>query len=125
MPEESERRVFVDLSTVKPDTVRNLAMIGQEHGVMFIHCPVLGRREAAASGKLKAMISGGTASDRLNIKQLIEPSFAQNGIMDLGDDPGAAGTMNLVGNYFIVGQIELASECLALGELCCDLAYYS
>ena len=41
---------------------------------------------------------------------------AGRGVRDLGSDPSAANSLKLMGNLFIVSQIELAAECLALGE---------
>lgn len=35
---------------------------------------------------------------------------------DLGDDPAASAALKLIGNSWIVSQIEVASQCLALGE---------
>lgn len=34
---------------------------------------------------------------------------------DLGDDPSAGHAFKLMGNMFIVGQMELAAQCLTLG----------
>ena len=114
-PNETEKRTYVDMSTVKPETTRHLAALAVEHGVTFIHCPVFGRPDAAAAGNLKAVISGGNKSERDLVAEMVESSFAQKGVMDLGDDPGSASAMKLVGNFYILGQIELAAECLTVG----------
>lgn len=38
------------------------------------------------------------------------------GVWDLGDDPAASAALKLIGNSWIVSQVEVASQCLALGE---------
>lgn len=43
-------------------------------------------------------------------------SPAGRGVWDLGDDPAASAALKLIGNSWIVSQIEVASQCLALGE---------
>lgn len=107
--------VFIDCSTVLPATTRYLAAIAAEHGVTYCHCPVFGRPDAAAAGKLLAYLSGGSIEVRKQVAGLAGVTFAQMGVHDIGDDPSHASAMKLVGNSYIAGQIELASECLALG----------
>lgn len=107
--------VFVDCSTVLPATTRHLAALAAEHGVTYCHCPVFGRPDAAAGGKLLAYLAGGPEDVRHRVAGLAGTTFAQNGVHDLGADAAAASAMKLVGNTYIVGQIELAAECLALG----------
>jgi 3-hydroxyisobutyrate dehydrogenase-like beta-hydroxyacid dehydrogenase len=107
--------IFVDSSTVLPATTRYLAALAAEHGVTYCSCPVFGRPDAAAAGKLLAYLSGGSVEIRHQVAGLVGVTFAQNGVHDLGEDPSSASAMKLVGNSYIAGQIELASECLALG----------
>lgn len=42
-------------------------------------------------------------------------SAAGRGIWDLGEDPAASAALKLTGNFWIVSQIEVAAQCLALG----------
>jgi 3-hydroxyisobutyrate dehydrogenase-like beta-hydroxyacid dehydrogenase len=108
--------VFIDSSTVLPATTRYLAALAAEHNVDYLACPVFGRPPAAASGQLVAYLSGGSTAIRKLVAGVVGVTFAQNGVHDLGNDPSSASAMKLVGNSYIAGQIELASECLALGE---------
>lgn len=107
--------VYVDCSTVLPATTRYLTALAAEHGVTYCHCPVFGRPDAAATGTLLAYLAGGSEAVRHQVAGIVGVTFAQNGVHDLGGDSSAASAMKLVGNSYIVGQIELASECLALG----------
>ena len=64
-----------------------------------------------------AYLAGGSDATRQAVAGLAGVTFAQNGVHDMGvSDASAASAMKLVGNAYIVGQIELAGECLALGE---------
>lgn len=124
-------RVYVDCSTVLPSTTTYLAALGAEHGVYYCHCPVFGRPDAAAAGRLLAYISGATEMIRRQISGLVGVTFAQAGVHDLGDDPAAATRMKLLGNSYIAGHIELAGQTLALGaksqlpqESVLDLMHY-
>lgn len=123
--------VYVDCSTVLPSTTRYLAALGAEHGVQYCHCPVFGRPDAAAAGRLLAYLSGATETIRRQVSGLVGVTFAQAGVHDLGDDPASATGMKLLGNSYIAGQIELAGQTLALGakanlpqEAVLDLMHY-
>ena len=107
--------IYVDCSTVLPATTRYLAALAAEPGVTYCHCTVFGRPDVAATGKLLAYLAGGTEVVRHQVAGIAGVTFAQNGVHALGADPSAASAMKLVGNSYIAGQIELASECLALG----------
>lgn len=107
-------RLFIDMSTVLPSTTRRLAAKAADSGVTYLACPVFGRPPAAAAGLLVACISGGDEAARARVKSL-GAVFAQRGVHDLGSDPGAGHALKLTGNFYIAGQIELASEALALG----------
>lgn len=113
---ESSPCVYVDCSTVLPATTRYLAALAAEHNVTYCHCPVFGRPDAAAAGKLKAYVAGASEDVRMTVAGLAGVTFAQNGVLDLGPDPSHATAMKLLGNCFIVGQIELAAELLSLAE---------
>lgn len=110
-----ERLLFVDTSTVLPSTSTRLANMAAERGVMYCACPVFGRPPAAAAGSLMAVLSGGDAAVRARVMEVV-PAFAGRRVWDLGDDPAAASTFKLCGNFYIVGQVELAAECLTLGK---------
>lgn len=103
------------MSTVLPSTTRKLAALAATKHVTYLACPVLGRPPAAAAGQLLGALSGGTESVRERAKRIIH-IFAGKGVLDLGDDVGAAHALKLTGNFYIAGQIELASEALALAE---------
>ncbi|GAB4824166.1 hypothetical protein N2152v2_011212 [Parachlorella kessleri] len=106
---------FVDCSTVLPSTTTRLAGLAASQEVAYCAGPVFGRPDAAAAGMLKGVVAGGTAELRGRIQQLAA-GYAGRGVWDLGDDPGPGHAMKLMGNMFIIGQMELAAHCLALGS---------
>lgn len=115
--EDSPQCIYVDCSTVLPATTHHLAALASQHAnLQYLHCPVFGRPDAASTGKLFAVISGGTLQARETIQRLICSSFAQNGVLLLDDEPSTATAVKLIGNSFIVGQIEIASQTLALAS---------
>jgi 3-hydroxyisobutyrate dehydrogenase-like beta-hydroxyacid dehydrogenase len=107
--------VFVDCSTVLPSTTAKLAAQAADRGIAYCTCPIFGRPDAAAAGSLMAALAGATAEVRGRLRPLVA-AFAKNKVWDLGDDAAAANAFKLTGNMYIVSQIELAAECLTLGE---------
>ena len=107
--------VIVDCSTVLPATTARLAAAAAEAGVSYCACPVWGRPDAAAAGRLMACLAGGDAGVRRRLRPLVD-AFAQRNVWALGDDPTAAHAAKLAGNHFIMSQIQSVSEVLALGK---------
>eukprot|EP00887_Chlorella_sp_A99_P004607 scaffold4.g4607.t1 len=108
--------LFVDCSTVLPATSARLAVRAAARGVGYLACPVFGRPDAAEKGLLIGVVSGGTKAQRELVKSAAGGSFAGRRVIDLGAELGAAHAMKLSGNFWIVSQIAVASEVLALAE---------
>lgn len=109
-----EQALFVNCATVLPTTVTRQAAQAQAAGLLYANCPVFGRPDAAAGGTLVAVPAGAPAA-RERLAPLLQ-AFSGRGVWDLGDDPAASAALKLIGNSWIVSQIEVASQCLALGE---------
>ncbi|PSC76612.1 3-hydroxyisobutyrate dehydrogenase family isoform B [Micractinium conductrix] len=105
-------RVLVNCATILPATVARLAAKAAEQGVQLLNMPVFGRPDAAAAGSLVAVPAGPAVARELLAPLL--PAFAGRGVWDLGEDPSASAALKLVGNFWIVSQIEVAAQCLAL-----------
>jgi 3-hydroxyisobutyrate dehydrogenase-like beta-hydroxyacid dehydrogenase len=60
-------------------------------------------------------VPAGPPAARERLAPLLQ-AFSGRGVWDLGDDPAASAALKLIGNSWIVSQIEVASQCLALGE---------
>lgn len=105
--------LHVSLSTISPQTARRVAIAHAERGAHYLAAPVFGRPQAAAAGKLWAVVSGPLAA-----KDRVRPMLAafSQGIFDFGDDLGAANTVKLAGNFMILSAMEAMAEAFALVE---------
>jgi 3-hydroxyisobutyrate dehydrogenase-like beta-hydroxyacid dehydrogenase len=103
----------ISMSTVAPETSRQLAQLHVEYGGHYLAAPVFGRPEAAAAGRLWVVQSGSAQA-----KQTAAPLLAAMGqsVRDFGDDPGAANLVKLCGNFMILSAVEAMSEAFALAE---------
>ena len=71
-----------------------------QHGSTYVEAPVFGRPDAAIAKKLWILLAGPQmARDR--VRPLITSMGAQ-GILDFGEDVGAATVVKLVGNFLII-----------------------
>ena len=94
-------QIYVECSTILPETARALAARAAAKGVAYISGPVFGRPDAAAAGQLTGLLAGGTKAARDRIRPLVA-SYAGPAVLDLGDDPGAANALKLSGKYEFV-----------------------
>src|SRR4051794_27446292 len=94
--------VWLQTSMVGKD-VEPLAGLAQDHGIRFVHCPVIGTRETAKEGRLVVLASGpGDALDRA------QPIFDAIGSKTVRLEPeaGGASRMKLVATAWTVGGAE-------------------
>jgi 3-hydroxyisobutyrate dehydrogenase-like beta-hydroxyacid dehydrogenase len=103
----------ISMSTISPDTSRELAKLHLHHGGLYLAAPVFGRPEAAAAAKLWICQSG-AAQAKETARPLLE-AMGQS-IRDFGEDPGAANVVKLCGNFMILSAVEAMSEAFALAE---------
>ncbi|KAF9334677.1 hypothetical protein BG006_001717 [Podila minutissima] len=107
--------VFVETSTIYPSLPTRLhaqlQAAAPQHA--FLQCPIFGRPPAAAAAQLVWVASGSSKA----IEHL-SPYFKSmsKAILDLHtEDVARASAFKLVGNFFVVGTIELLAEGLTLG----------
>jgi 3-hydroxyisobutyrate dehydrogenase-like beta-hydroxyacid dehydrogenase len=105
--------VHASTSTVAPATSRRLAEGHQRDGVTYLAAPVLGRPDAAAAAKLWIFLSG-----RAEAKERSRPvlQVLGQGVLDLGEDPGAANVVKLACNVLLASAIEAMGEAFTLVE---------
>lgn len=84
--------VHVVMSTVSPQTARELAALHREKGVHYVAAPVLGRPEAAAARKLWIVTAGPAEGEARAM-----PAFHAmgQGVLDYGEDAAAANVVKL------------------------------
>jgi 3-hydroxyisobutyrate dehydrogenase len=102
--------VWVQASTVGPDSARQLAELARAHGVRYLDAPVSGSTGPARTGKLLWLVSGSQAA-----LDLAEPTLAQLGstVEHLGT--GVEGSaLKLAVNAWMTAATVAMSDALAL-----------
>lgn len=108
-------KLFVDCSTVHPDTTNQLASIFSSHGAEFVACPVFGAPAMAEAGQLVCVLAGPAAS----VKKVLPYCKGVMGRanIDFSDQPhGKATLLKIIGNTFILNMVETLSEGHTIAE---------
>jgi 3-hydroxyisobutyrate dehydrogenase len=79
------------------------AALAEDHGIMFVNCPVIGTRETAKQGRLVVLASG--PGDALDRAQQIFDAIASKTVR-LEPEAGRASRMKLVVNAWTMGLVE-------------------
>lgn len=105
--------IHISMSTISPDTSKDLAEKHQAKNQHYLSCPVFGRPNAAQAAKLYICTSGDD-----DLKQKVKPILELMGqsITDFGTDPGAANVVKLAGNFMIMASMETMAEAFTLAE---------
>lgn len=99
-------QIFIDFSTVSPETTKGLEAAFTERGVQFVEAPVTGSKTGAENGTLLLMVGG----DAEAVKAA-EPVLLGVGEKVVHCGPvGAGSTVKLAGNLMIAAMLEALSE---------------
>jgi 3-hydroxyisobutyrate dehydrogenase-like beta-hydroxyacid dehydrogenase len=101
----------VELSTIDPVTMRDVAGAAVRAGLRPLDCPVSGGPVEAGHGTL-ALIVGGDDAD----VEDAAPLLAQLGTVSRTGPAGTAKVVKLCNNLMTMGNIAVAAEAFALGE---------
>ncbi|KAF2433541.1 hypothetical protein EJ08DRAFT_676712 [Tothia fuscella] len=108
-------KVFVDCSTVHPDTTNRLAKTINAKGAEFVASPVFGAPAMADSGQLVFVLAG-PAEAIEKVKPYTTGVMGRSNI-DLSDQPqGIATHLKIIGNTFILSMVETLAEGLTVSE---------
>ncbi|MCJ1253796.1 hypothetical protein MMC24_001610 [Lignoscripta atroalba] len=108
-------KLFVDCSTVHPDTTNMLAKSIGAQGAHFVACPVFGAPAMADNGQLVCVLAG-PKSDVEKVKPYCRGVMGRAEI-DFSDQPqGKATLLKIIGNTFILNMVETLSEGHTLAE---------
>lgn len=110
-------KLFIDCSTVHPDTTRRIAALLESHGASFAACPVFGAPPAAEAGQLVCVLAG-----RKEPVSRAKPFFA--GVMgranidlsETSEDTGRAAMLKVVGNSLIFRMVQAVGDGLVVAE---------
>jgi 2-hydroxy-3-oxopropionate reductase len=104
--------LYLDMSTVRPETSRRIASFGAARNLRFLDAPVSGGEQGAIDGVLSIMV-GGSAEDFAAARPLLEPLGRT--IVHVG--PIGAGQLVKAANQLVVGgTYALVSEAIVLLE---------
>ena len=105
-------KLFIEMSTLRPMTARELAPAVEAAGARLIESPVLGSIPTARAGKLHALV-GGQAEDVERARPVLEKIARR--IDHMGPN-GAGYAMKLAANLGLAAYIQGIAESLALGQ---------
>jgi 3-hydroxyisobutyrate dehydrogenase-like beta-hydroxyacid dehydrogenase len=108
-----EGGLHLAMSTISPATARAEAARHAEQGVAYLACPVFGRPDAAAAGKLWLCLAGPEPA-KARARPLL--SALGQGTYDFGVEPDAANLVKLSGNFLIAAAVEAMAEALSFCE---------
>ncbi|KAG0343163.1 hypothetical protein BG004_005468 [Podila humilis] len=114
--ERSEPVIFIETSTIYPTLPTRLKATLEKQSPQhtFLQCPIFGRPPAAAAAQLVWVASG-----KAEAIAKLSPYFKSMSrtIIDLHtEEVSRASAFKLVGNFFVVGSIELLAEGMNLSE---------
>ncbi|KAF2226828.1 hypothetical protein BDZ85DRAFT_256827 [Elsinoe ampelina] len=108
-------KLFVDCSTIHPDTTDKLAKIITDAGSEFVACPVFGAPAMADSGQLVCVFAGPKAA--VDKAKPYGQGVMGRANIDFSDKPhGSATRLKIIGNTMILNMVESLSEGHVLAE---------
>ncbi|KAF2091924.1 hypothetical protein K490DRAFT_70644 [Saccharata proteae CBS 121410] len=108
-------KLFVDCSTVHPETTEALAKKLNAKGAGFVACPVFGAPAMADNGQLVCVLAG--PADLVEKVKPYTTGVMGRAIIDLsGQSYGKATLLKVIGNTFVFNMIETLSEGHTLAE---------
>ncbi|KAK0118236.1 hypothetical protein ONS95_012539 [Cadophora gregata] len=108
-------KLFVDCSTVHPETSEGLAKKVTEAGGEFVACPVFGAPAMADNGQLVCVLAGPKESVE-KVKPYTKGVIGRANVDFGGQAVGKATTLKIIGNTFILNMVETLSEGHVLAE---------
>jgi 3-hydroxyisobutyrate dehydrogenase-like beta-hydroxyacid dehydrogenase len=108
-------KLFVDCSTIHPETATRVAKLFHDRGAEFVAAPVFGAPAIGELGQLIGVLAGPAASVQ-KARHFFTGVMAKSEI-DMSDQPyEKALQLKLIGNTFILNMVEQISEALVLSE---------
>ncbi|THX57371.1 NAD(P)-binding protein [Aureobasidium pullulans] len=109
-----EHKIFVDTSTVHPETSKKVAAKLAEKKAIFVASPVFGASQMAASGQLIFAMAGPSQAIE-KIRPYVIGVMAKQ-IIDCGEDVSRSSLLKITGNIMVIGLQELISEVQVFAE---------
>lgn len=110
------QKIFVDCSTVHPDTISSISAQLSAHKASFLCAPVFGGNPVATAGKLVFALAGSTPDVRASVvKPLIQDIMGRK-VIDCGPDPAKSSMLKIAGNIVTVSLMETVGEAQVFAE---------
>ncbi|KLJ05727.1 hypothetical protein EMPG_10817 [Blastomyces silverae] len=128
-------KLFIDCSTVHPDTTRRAANLVESHGGLFVACPVFGTPPVADAGQLICVLAGkrelvervkpfcAGVMGRTNLDLSTSPTGGPTGNDDNDGgkeepvvDPGRASLLKVLGNSLGLNMVDAVAEAMTVAE---------
>jgi len=104
-----EGKLFVDCSTVSPETTDSIALAVVGRGAEFVACPVFGAPAMADSGQLICVLAGAAASVT-KVKPYTTGVMGRAIIDFSGEKHGKATLLKIIGNTFVLNMVETLAQ---------------
>jgi 3-hydroxyisobutyrate dehydrogenase-like beta-hydroxyacid dehydrogenase len=105
--------VLVSHTTGSADTIRKIAIAGEEDGVHVIDAPISGTAAEILEGQLTVLLGG--EPDQIDVVVPVLKSYAQH-IVPTGG-LGSALNLKLVNNLLFAANLQLVADAIELGKL--------
>ncbi|KAJ6013494.1 hypothetical protein N7540_008085 [Penicillium herquei] len=107
-------KIFVDCSTVHPETVSSAIAQLKAPGASFVSAPVFGGNPIAVDGKLVFAIGGPKSATEV-VKPLIQDVMGRK-VIECGDDATKSSLLKIAGNIVTVNMMEAVGEAQVFAE---------
>ncbi|KAE8167155.1 hypothetical protein BDV40DRAFT_253376 [Aspergillus tamarii] len=107
-------KIFVDCSTVHPETVGLTVSKLREQQASFLAAPVFGGNPIAVDGKLVFAIAGPKKASEV-VKPLIQDVMGRK-VIDCGEDATKSSLLKIAGNIVTVNMMEAVGEAQVFAE---------
>jgi 3-hydroxyisobutyrate dehydrogenase-like beta-hydroxyacid dehydrogenase len=101
----------IELSTIDPQTMRQVAEAAEARGIAVVDCPVSGSPNEARAGKL-ILIAGGDRADVARAEPILKRLGSE---WKYTGGVGTAKVVKIVNNMMSMGNVLVAAEAFALG----------
>jgi 3-hydroxyisobutyrate dehydrogenase-like beta-hydroxyacid dehydrogenase len=102
-------KIFVDCSTIHPDTTASITKSIEAKNASFVACPVFGAPAMADAGQLVCVLAG-PASAIDKVKPYCAGVMGRANIDYSGQPQSKATLLKIIGNTFILSMVETLSE---------------
>ncbi|TVY36001.1 Glyoxylate/succinic semialdehyde reductase 2-like protein [Lachnellula occidentalis] len=107
-------KIYVDCSTVHPDTSVKVAKLVSDAGGEFVAAPVFGASAMAEAGKL-IFVTAGPAAAQEKIAQYLKDVMGRS-VIDMGTDVSKSSMLKIAGNICVISFMEVISEAHVFAE---------